>query len=180
MTTYLVLVHEYVVVLRFMEWQLIWYLYMNTGLLLWLCGAGHWYHLVCLFTSDSIHRKWSVCVVLSCPHSICFSWLRNLNLSAYVDNFSQQGLCNMFELNDFTLEVCSLPVKPHILTYKNVHVFNGILLCYHLFKHDSEYFRDLTYHNILCWLYTTVTILQSVLLLVLVYWQITKKMSSFN
>ncbi|KAI0238142.1 hypothetical protein LSAT2_011246 [Lamellibrachia satsuma] len=32
------------------------------------------------------------------------SWLSSLGLSAYVDNFSQQGFCNMFELNDFTLE----------------------------------------------------------------------------
>ncbi len=32
------------------------------------------------------------------------SWLNNLQLSAYVDNFHQQGLYNMFELQDFTLE----------------------------------------------------------------------------
>ena len=59
----------------------------------------------------------------------------------------------MFELNDFTLEVCSLPVIPPILTYKNVHVFNGILLCYYLFNHESEYFRDLTYSYIMLIIY---------------------------
>ena len=36
---------------------------------------------------------------------LCFCrWLNNLQLSAYVDNFHQQNLYNMFELQDFTLE----------------------------------------------------------------------------
>ena len=43
----------------------------------------------------------------SCHPGSVYSWLSSLGLLAYVDNFSQQGLCHMFELNDFTLEVCS-------------------------------------------------------------------------
>ena len=33
------------------------------------------------------------------------SWLANLDLAAYVDNFHQQGYHNMFELQEFSLEV---------------------------------------------------------------------------
>ena len=32
-------------------------------------------------------------------------WLNSLGLSAYVDNFHQQGLSSLFQLSEFTLEV---------------------------------------------------------------------------
>ena len=38
--------------------------------------------------------------------NICIcSWLGSLGLAAYVDNFHQQGLVNMYQLENFTLEV---------------------------------------------------------------------------
>ncbi len=42
--------------------------------------------------------------LISCTFNIYYRWLNNLGLSAYVDNFHQQGLYNMFELQEFTLE----------------------------------------------------------------------------
>ena len=83
---------------------------------------------------------WDTTVISHC--CILFSrWLETLGLAAYVDYFHQKGLYDMFQLQDFTLEVSpffSWGGGSILFISKDGKVYSSFLLVWankYLFKH---------------------------------------------